>query len=185
MTRLIVLALLFTTIAAAQEPAPYERTGFSFGVALGIGALRLNTNDTIASSVTSTLPNIRIAYQLRPDLAVGVLLPGAVYSYQGKDRGFEAVLLTGQYWFRERWWLLGCAGMTLDAPAFYTVSDPSAADFHIGFPALAAAAGYELWRKEGWVVDVQYRFFYGRTALPNSGERSGTSNMVSVGINRY
>jgi hypothetical protein len=185
MIRCIVLTLFLVAAAAAQEPVLSERSGFSFGAALGAGTLRLNTNDTITSTVTSTLPNIRIAYQLRPDLAVGVLLPGAIYAYQGKDRGFEAVLLTGQYWFRERWWVLGGAGMTLDAPAFYTVSDPSAADFHTGFPALAAAVGYELWQKDGWVVHVQYRFFTGKTALPNGGERNGVSNMFSIGIDRY
>lgn len=185
MKRITVLLLSLIVIASAQTPIPFERTGFSYGAGVGIGSLRLNTNDTLSSAFTSTLPNIRIAYQLHPDLAVGVLLPGAIYSYQGKDRGFEAVLLTGQYWFRDRWWVLGGAGMTLDAPAFYTVSDPSEADFHTGFPALTVAVGYELWQNDGWVMDLQYRFFFGKAALPNGGERSGSSNMLSLGINRY
>jgi hypothetical protein len=66
---------------------------------------------------------------LTTGLALLALLPGANYNYNGKDRGFEALIISGQYWLKDNWWVLAGTGLTFDAPAFYTVKDPKQLSF--------------------------------------------------------
>ncbi|NJK98246.1 MAG: hypothetical protein HC905_28045 [Bacteroidales bacterium] len=33
--------------------------------------------------------------------SIAILLRGANYKYNGKDRGFEAVIIAGQYWLKD------------------------------------------------------------------------------------
>jgi hypothetical protein len=162
-----------------------ERKGFVIGVGLGAGALTMNTNDTIRTSFSSSLPNIKVGYMLNKRLALLAVLPGANYKYNRKDRGFEAVIVAAQYWLKDNWWVLGGTGLTFDAPAFYTVKDAKTAGFYIGFPAFTFATGYEVWHKGRFALDLQYRIFLGKSNLPNSGQREGVSNKFIVGFNWY
>lgn len=168
-----------------DEQNTIQRKGFVFGVGLGAGSLTLNTNDTTTNAFSTTLPNIKVGYMINNRLAILALLPGANYKYKGKDRGFEAITITAQFWAKERWWLMGGAGLSFDAPAFYTVKDPKTAEFYTGFPALTAGTGYEIYRKGKFAIDLQYRFFYGQSNLSNNGFRNGISNMFIVGFNWY
>jgi hypothetical protein len=162
-----------------------ERKGFVFGVGLGAGSLTLNTNDSTQTTFSTTLPNIKVGYMLNKRLALLALLPGANYKYNGQDRGFEALIFSGQYWLKDNWWVLGGAGITFDAPAFYTVNNPKTAEFNTGFPAITFATGYEVWQKERFALDLQYRVFYGKSNLSNEGQRKGFSNMLIIGFNWY
>jgi hypothetical protein len=164
---------------------PIERKGFVIGLGLGAGALTLNTNDTTNVSFSTTLPNLKIGYMVNQRLALLALLPGANYKYNGKDRGFEGLIIAGQYWVKNNWWVLGGTGLTFDAPAFYTVKDPKTAEFNTGFPALTFATGYEVWHKGRFALDLQYRIFLGKSNLPNNGQREGISNMFIFGFNWY
>lgn len=180
------LLLLLTIVSHSfTQNSNEQRSGFTFGLAFGGGSLRLNTNDTVDTRATITLPNIKAGYFLRPDLEMVLLLPGANYRYQGKPRGFESAQIGAQYWPAEGWWVLGAIGLTFDAPAFYTVSDPSTAAFYIGGPTVSIAGGKEIFRWGATVWDVQYRFFTGRSHLPNDGSRDGVSNMLMLGVNWY
>ncbi|MDX2283626.1 MAG: hypothetical protein NW241_05660 [Bacteroidia bacterium] len=180
-----LLMICLPYLAGAQAPVRPERKGFTAGFSLGAGLLSVSTRDTAQTGAAFTFPNLRIGYLLREDLALCLLIPGSVYRYQDKPRGFEGVLLSAQYWPADRWWLLGGAGMALDAPAFWTVREPRRTDFHTGFPALAAAAGFELWRSRRFALDLQYRFYTGRAALAGGGQRRGWSQMGSIGFNWY
>lgn len=122
---------------------------------------------------------------LNKRLALLALLPGSNYKYNGKDRGFEAIMIAGQYWLKDNWWVLGGTGLTFDAPAFYTVKDPKNADFFTGLPAITLATGYEVFHKGKFAIDVQYRLFLGKSNLPNNGQREGVSNMFILGFNWY
>lgn len=162
-----------------------EKKGFVIGFGLGTGVLRLNTNDTLNVSFSTTLPNIKVGYMVNKRLELLALLPGANYKYNGKDRGFEGIIIAGQYWIKDNWWVLGGTGLTFDAPAFYTVKDPKTAGFYTGIPAFSFATGYEVWHKGRFALDMQYRFFFGKSNLPNNGHREGISNMFIVGLNWY
>lgn len=179
------LLLLMVFAANAQQKNSPEKKGFTLGLGVGIGALSLNTNDTIAVKFSTTLPNIKIGYMVNRRFAVYALLPGANYKYKDKDRGFEGLIVAGQYWLKDNWWVLGGTGLTFDAPAFYTVKDPKTAEFYTGLPAFSFATGYEIWHKGRFAIDLQYRIFLGKSNLKNDGFREGVSNMFIVGFNWY
>lgn len=182
-----VCFLLFNALygQTGNEKTTFQRNGFVFGLGLGAGNLTLNTNDTQSNAFSTTLPNIKVGFMFGNKIAILALLPGANYKYKEKDRGFEGITLIAQYWVKERWWVMGGTGLTLDAPAFYTVKDPKTAEFNTGFPALTAGTGHEIYRKGKFDIDLQYRFFYGQSNLDNSDFRKGFSNMFIVGFNLY
>jgi hypothetical protein len=185
---LIITLIVLTNYTFAQtttESRSSERNGFFIGVGIGAGSLTLKTNDTTNISFSTTIPNIKVGYMVNKKLALFTLLPGANYKYNGKDRGFEAVIFGGQYWVKNNWWILGGIGFTFDAPAFYTVNDPQKASFYFGAPAITFATGYEVWHKGNFSLDLQYRIFIGKSNLPNNSKREGVSNMLSVGFNWY
>ncbi len=184
----IFIAISLTNWMHAQSKSTgssFERNGFIVGFGLGAGTLTLLTNDTVSVNFSSSLPNIKLGYMVTNRFAIAALLPGATYSYLGKDRSFEGIMATGQYWIKDKWWVLAGGGMTFDAPAFYTVKDPKTAGFHTGFPALTFATGYELYHHKKFAVDLQYRIFMGQAALPNNGKRQGLSNVFILGFNWY
>lgn len=184
---LIVLTLITSSLFSQTDldKKPIERKGFIAGLGIGAGVLSLNSNDTSTLTFSATLPNIKVGFMANSRLAILALLPGANYKHNGKPRGFEGLLLAGQYWVQDNWWLLGGAGLTFDAPAFYTVKDPKTADFYTGIPALSLASGYEIWHKERFALDIQYRLFFGTSNLPNNEQRRGISNTLVVGFNWY
>jgi len=189
MRKLIFVLLAITTTCSFGQTSlykqPIEKNGFIFGLGLGAGVLSLNTNDTLNVSFSTTLPNIKVGYMVTKRLAILAFLPGANYKYNGKDRGFEGLILAGQYWIKDKWWVLGGTGLTFDAPAFYTVKDPTTAGFYTGIPAFSFATGYEVWQKGRFALDLQYRIFVGQSMLPGNGRREGISNMFVVGFNWY
>ena len=187
-TLILILLTITTNYSFAQtnlDKKPIERKGFVVGLGLGAGVLSLNTNDTLNVLFSTTLPNIKIGHMVNKRLALLAILPGANYKYNGKDRGFEGFILAGQYWIKDKWWVLGGTGLTFDAPAFYTVKDPKTAGFYTGVPAFSFATGYEVWHKGRFALDLQYRIFLGKSNLPNNGQREGISNMFIVGFNWY
>lgn len=180
---LVVANMVFAQ--GSIEKTPFERKGFLIGFGLGAGTLTLNHNDTIQTSFSATLPNIKFGWMISNRIALQAILPGATYKYGGKDRGFEGIIISGQYWLKDKWWLMGGTGVTFDAPAFYTVQSPNSAGFYTGIPAFTFATGYEVWRKDKFALDVQYRVFLGQSSLSNNQQRQGISNMFIIGFNWY
>jgi hypothetical protein len=183
----LCIFLLFqmgATIVNAQDHTT-QRKGFSIGIGIGAGTLNLNTNDTLTQTFSTSLPNLKIGYAIHPNWSILLQLPGANYRYEGKDRGFEAIMLSTQYWMKKNWWLNAGLGLSFDAAAFYTVKDPKTAGFYTGLPALSFTTGYEIWHRGRFAIDLQYRFFTGNTGLQNNGFRKGFSNMFLLGFNWY
>lgn len=163
-----------------------RKKGFTFGAGMGAGVIRVNSNDTVNTSFAATLPNFKIGYLFNDKFAVNLLLPGHLYKQDGKYRGFEGFVLNGQYWVKDKWWVLGGVGLTLDAPAFWRAfKDYDSKDFHTGFPALTFGTGYEVYRKGNFALDVQYRLYSGRVNMENDGKRRGMAHMVVLGFNWY
>lgn len=143
---LLLLLCIVPTVALAQAESADSppRTGFFLGAAAGDGILDLTGGGATAGyQVTPSFPNLKIGYMLSSQAAVLVLLPGTIYMYRGggdedrsRDRGFEGIIPSIQYWVADRWWLMGGAGLTLDAPTFYDVRQPSEGKYYFG-PALS------------------------------------------------
>ncbi len=160
-----------------------ERSGLTFGTSIGAGVLHLSSQNSAENKFVSSFPNLRIGYLLNNRLAFQLLIPGSIYSDLGETRANEGICISTQYWLKNKWWILGGIGIGMDAPAFWTVTDPSNADFNFGFPALTTATGYELWRKKNFVLDIQYRIFAGEVDLEDGTRRKGISNIISLGFN--
>jgi hypothetical protein len=180
-----IMTLLVVKAQSNEVTPAFNRKGFTFGLSAGAGILSMKTNGTEHTSFAATLPNFRIGYMIHNRLAIQMLQPGSPYRHENKDRVFEAFLLSAQYWVKDRIWVSGGAGMTFDAPAFWTLPGLKNPEFNIGFPAFAIAAGYEIKRWKNFTADIQYRFFYGKADLPDNGHRTGFSHMISVGLNLY
>lgn len=182
-----MLCLPFSTLNAqiTSNESIINRKGFVFGFGCGAGTLNIKLADTSQSVFSFTLPNFKIGTMINNRLALVLMLPGGNYKYQDKDRGFEGFVISGQYWIKDNLWMLAGAGLTFDAPAFYTVKDPKTAGFYTGFPAISAAIGYEIAQGKKFALDVQYRFFIGQSNLPGNRHRQGISNMFILGFNWY
>lgn len=187
MKQITLLALLlWGHIAFSQNPV--EREGFLFGAAAGISAFQLNTPYHARPDAGAlSFPNFKIGYMLRPNTALVLCLPGSVYTYKGpnrqRDRGFEGIVPGVQFWPTQRWWLLGGAGLSMDAPAFYDIKNESERKFYFGPGALLGTA-YELWRKGNKSLDLQARLHYGRQKLPE-GIQEGVAISLLLGFNWY
>lgn len=185
MQKLILIILFTGKISYAQTITNNTNSVNALIVGLGIGAgtLNLRNGDTVETTLSTTLPNFKIGYRFNHKIALCMLLPGANYKYNNKDRGFEAFVPAIQYWIYPDWWtLLGCS-VTFDAPTFYTVKDPKKANFYTGVPAITLATGYEIYHLKKFYIDIQYRLFTGRSVLANHHYRNGISNMLIIGCN--
>lgn len=185
MQRIFLSLLLSALVSCSFAQINTGRQGWSFGLSVGGGQLRLNTNDTIQNAFTATLPNLKVGYLFSSRFGLFLTLPGATYTYRNVTRGFEGAVMSGQYWLNDRWWVSCGLGLTFDAQAFYTVKDPSKAKFYTGFPAVSFGVGYELHRKGRLAIDLQYRCFMGNADLPNNGSRHGVANVVMIGVSWY
>ena len=182
-----MFSMLFSTLNA-QKNNTFERKGFVFGTALGVSALSLKfQNKPTQNEIALSFPNFKIGAMISPNTALILYLPGSIYTYKNegreRDRGFEAITPSVQYWFRDRFWVLGGAGLGMDAPAFYDIKNETERKFYFGGSALAAT-GYEVWRKGKCTLDLQARVHYGTAKFPE-GVRSGLAFSIMVGFNWY
>ncbi|MBC8046270.1 MAG: hypothetical protein H7Y00_05700 [Fimbriimonadaceae bacterium] len=188
LTILFLFSILFNANMHAQNNASFERKGFIFGAAIGISSVSLKyPSQPTQNEISASLPNFKIGTMISNRTAVVVYLPGSIYTYEGsgrnRDRGFEAIIPSVQYWLKDRWWILGGAGLGMDAPAFYDIKNEEERKFYFG-SSVIAATGYEIWRKEKFTLDIQGRVHYG-SANVSEGTRNGMAYNLLVGFNWY
>lgn len=191
MRSVIVFIFLFSTLALSAQskaPAPFQRKGFLIGGALGGSSIQLSANNADNETQTGlSFPNFKIGTMIAPRMALLLYLPGTVYRYsqegRKRDRGFEGIIPSVQYWAGNRCWLLGGLGLGMDAPAFYDIKVPAERKFYFGTAALAGA-GYELWRKRNMTLDLQGRVHYGRIQWPGN-RYTGVAFSLLLGFNFY
>lgn len=179
--------ILCLTTAFSQQ-TDFQRKGFIFGVSVGTATTRLTTAALPTQKQSSfSLPNIKVGTMLTPRTALILYLPGSIYSYKEsgrvRDRGFEGIIPSLQYWVKDRWWLLGGAGLTLDAPAFYDIKDETERKFYFG-PSVVLGTGYEVWRKGRFALDIQSRVHYGTANVPQ-GKKEGLAFNFLLGFSWY
>lgn len=183
-----VLMISATMVVQAQEQTQTNRNGWVFGTAAGVSTLHLSTTGLATETQTGlSFPNFKVGKMIGDRTALLVYLPGSIYRYSGvgreRDRGFEGIIPSVQYWLKPKWWVMAGAGLTLDAPAFYDIKAEDERKFYFG-PSFIAATGVELWQKNRFALDVQARFHGGYSVIPD-GKRVGASGSLLVGLNWY
>lgn len=185
---IILLNLSYLVVAQTNEKTNSTRQGFIFGTAIGASYVNIKTSGLPKrEEVSLSIPNFKFGYMLNNNFALAICLPGSLYKYKDsgrqRDRGFEGIVPSAQYWINDRWWVLGGAGLCMDAPAFYDIKDSTERKFYFG-PAIIFGSGFELWKKKKFALDLQSRLHYGYTNVP-SGTKKGIAFSVSVGFNWY
>lgn len=184
----LLLVVVHSILAQTPEKKPFTRGEFIFGAALGGSSLHLSgaalPDETQAGL---SLPNFKIGKMITGRTALLVYLPGTVYTYKGegrqRDRGFEGIIPSAQYWLKERWWVIGGAGLGMDAPAFYDIKNKEERKFYFG-PTALAGTGFEIWRKDSCTIDLQARAHYSAISQPE-GTLKGLAYSVLLGFNFY
>lgn len=170
----------------AQDTA--EKKGFVFGLAAGASQVSLSyPSKPLKTELSLSVPNIKIGAMISKRMALLVYLPGSIYRYKEsgrlRDRGFEAICPSVQYWLKDRWWIMAGAGLGMDAPAFYDIRHETERTFYFG-SSLITAAGYELWARRQFAVDVQARAHLSNLNL-SEGSVNGAAFSLLIGFNLY
>ncbi|HCD52137.1 MAG TPA: hypothetical protein DEQ34_06810 [Balneolaceae bacterium] len=179
-TSITLLLLVFLSVQAmAQHSNQPERKGFMIGVSAGMGFASI-TGDAPELDNTSdiNLPNLKLGWMVKPNLAVLITNPGASYQIVGKDRSFDGIIPSLQYWTRPEWWVSGGFGLGMDGPAFYETGNTK-----LG-PACQFSTGYEFYRKGRFTLDIQATLFAGSVETDN-GSREAVSLLTGIGFNFY
>jgi hypothetical protein len=184
----MLMAVVICMNVYAQEKKVFERKGFVLGFATGVSSLRLSFPSMPAQTEASlSFPNIKIGAMLSKRTALLLYLPGSIYTFKEegreRDRGFEGIIPSVQFWLKDRWWVLGGVGLGVDAPAFYDIQDEDERKFYFG-SSVIAGTGYEVWRKGKFALDVQARVHYGSINHPQ-GTMEGLAFNFLVGLNWY
>lgn len=186
MKRLAVTTVLFLITFAlfAQSEAPI-RKGFTIGGSAGIGALHFTKG--MESSETQgdiSLPNVKIGWFVKDNLAIYLNTPGQIYEQNGSDRSFEGFIPSIQYWTSDRWWISGGLGAALDTPAFYEKRSESEEKNNWGKGVLLSS-GYELLQRKKWAIDIQARLYMASVKLDNGNRREGTAFSIALGFTLF
>ncbi len=182
------IAFFFAASAQSSGKKPLERKGFIFGGAGGFSSVQLSApNFSTERQCGLTLPNLKFGKMISPHTALILYLPGTVYRYKWsdreRDRGFEGIIPTVQYWAADRFWMLAGAGLGMDAPAFYDIKNEAERKLYFGGAALAGA-GYEILQIGNFAVDLQGRVHFGNANTPD-GNRKGVAFSLLLGFNFY
>ena len=121
---LTLLGLIAYLNVSAQE-IKVERKGFLIGLSAGAGVVSMADNESSFDLTQGgiSLPNLKVGWMVSERTAIVAVLPGMIYTENGKDRSFEAIIPSVQHWVGERWWLSGGLGLGMDFPAFYEVEE--------------------------------------------------------------
>ncbi len=196
MKKLLLLVFTLSTLnlfSQAVEPGiqnldRIQRQGFVFGFGVGGGVISLSESSREGGFDNTTggisFPNLKFGYMLNERLALMATLPGLIYEYENKDRSFEALIPSIQYWVQDRWWINGGVGMALDMPVWYDFDDFKDGDFNLGC-AVEFSTGYELVQGKKFALDLQGQVSLGRAFLGDKQYRDAAMFTVGLGFNWY
>jgi hypothetical protein len=181
----IFLSVMLSTAGLARKGTdiPEQREDFMFGIAAGGGILFMKDRGSPVDSYGHfSVPNLKPGWLLSPRSALCLHISSGGHHQNYKTRAFEAVLPAVQYWVKDRLWLLGGAGLSMDMPPFYDVEEDNP-KFYFGM-ALCTSIGYELWKSNGRTIDIQGRLLYGRYEVEGS-RRQSLAFSILIGHNWY
>lgn len=187
---IIILLLSFTILSYAQNEQIVTRKGFVFGASIGISSSIQSFPNTSQNDIDFGL-DLKLGYMIKPNIAILLTSNVSGYEYSGigrtRKRDFGVLAPSLQYWFKERFWLLGGIGLGLDAPVFFDIKDPETnkeeTEYHGGL-GIVGAIGYDIYQGKKFVIDLKARITY-RNVNITEGKTSGISPSLLIGINFY
>lgn len=190
MYKIILITCLSLGILSAinSQTEGLEKKGLLFGVAVGASQATLSIGEGAREKSSGiSLPNIKVGKSISEKVAVLLYLPGSLYEYNNngrtRDRGFEAILPSVQFWPSERMWLLTGIGLGMDAPVFFDIKSEEERNFNFGY-AFTLGAGYELIHFNNKTIDLQARFHYGSIET-ELGKLQGRAFSILLGFNIF
>ena len=188
---IIILEILLCTLngISQNQDNPIERNGFVIGFSLGSGLIHISDSNTDApfevSNGVFSFPNLKVGWMLNSKTAILASYQGAMYEKNGKDRSFDAILPSLQYWASNRWWLNMGLGLAMDTPAFYE-KDIENEDWNFG-GALSVGTGIELKQTRNYALDLSSSLLLGgvKTNEGENGQRGGVVFSITLGFNWY
>lgn len=185
---IIVLTFCTLTVFGQYDDTAMERKGFLIGFGIGGGVISISDRGQEVPFENAqggiSLPNLKLGWMLNDRLAILATLPGMIYDDKGKDRSFEAIIPSIQYWVRDRWWINGGVGVAMDFPAFYEVRDFRDEEWNFGC-AVSVSTGYELVQRKRYALDLQTKLHLGRVFMGQDEHRDGVAFSVGLGFNWY
>jgi len=189
MKNLLILFFTLCTISlfGQETKSTIERKGFVFGFGTGAGVINISeSQQEVTFEETQgggTFPNLKFGWMVNDRLAILGLYSGMIYDYQDKDRSFDALMPSVQYWVKDRWWVNGGIGLAMDFPALYedNIEDE---DWNFG-GAVAFSTGYELVQKKKFTLDLQTQLQMGWANLENDKDRDVVVLSIGLGFNWY
>lgn len=189
MKNLLIIVFTFCTFLSygQNETNRIEREGFVFGFGIGGGVISVSDSDQEIpfdeGQGGGSFPNLKAGWMVTDRLAILGMYAGMGYEYEGKDRSFDALMPSIQYWVKDRWWVNAGAGLAMDFPAIYenNIKDE---DWNFG-GAVAFSTGVELVQKKNFALDLQTQLQMGWANLDNGKDREVVMLSIGVGFNWY
>ncbi|MCR9253717.1 MAG: hypothetical protein NXI20_25100 [bacterium] len=181
----IIIAFLavYSNQLQAQNTDPI-RHGFTIGGSAGIGVLHFSKGmESNETSAGISLPNMKIGWFAKENLAVYLNSTGQIYEIDGVDRSFEGYIPSVQYWTSDKWWVSGGFGVALDTKAFYA-SEKRSTKTEWGKGVLLSS-GYEFKQHEKWALDIQARLYMASVSRDEMPNLEGTNFTIAVGITLF
>ena len=186
-----VLIIIFTFCAllsyGQNDTEPIDRNGFVIGFGIGGGVISISDSDQAVpfddAQAGGSFPNLKVGWMVNDRLAILGTYAGMGYELEDKDRSFDALMPSVQYWVKDRWWINAGAGLAMDFPAFYE-DNIEEEDWNFG-GAVAFSTGYELVQKKSFVLDLQTQLQMGWASLDNDINREVVVLSFGVGFNWF
>jgi hypothetical protein len=186
-----VLIIIFTFCAllsyGQNDTKPIDRNGFVIGFGIGGGVISISDSDQAVpfddAQAGGSFPNLKVGWMVNDRLAILATYAGMGYELEDKDRSFDALMPSVQYWVKDRWWINAGAGLAMDFPALYE-DNIEEEDWNFG-GAVAFSTGYELVQKKSFVLDLQTQLQMGWASLDNDINREVVVLSFGVGFNWF
>lgn len=190
----IITVVCFTILTQgidAQIKSNFQRNGFVFGTSIGVANSNIKFPDRLENQTDLGI-DLKVGYMLNSRLAILLMSNVSIYDYSGlgrdRKRDFGVLSPSMQYWFKDRFWLLGGIGVGGDNPVFWDIENPDTEPLETKYFSgigIVASAGYELFRSnKSFAVDLKGRVMYRNVNL-QEGDTTGISYGILIGINFY
>ncbi|MDW3652797.1 MAG: hypothetical protein R8P61_37305 [Bacteroidia bacterium] len=189
MKNLLVFVFTFCTLLSygQNKTNQMERKGFVIGFGIGGGVISISDSDQgeafDKAQGGGSFPNLKLGWMVNDRLAILGMYAGMIYENQGKDRSFDALMPSIQYWVKDRWWVNAGAGLAMDFPALYE-NNIEEEDWNFG-GAVAFSTGYELVQKKSFALDLQTQLQMGWSNLDNGKDRDVVVLSIGLGFNWF